>query len=265
MRRHSHTCRVRQRRRRAAGAIAALLVVAGLMLHCQTPEQPETPEQNEDRKTDYRSVSAEGSRAPDAGPAEADAGSERAQNRNGTRQLRPSNHTADWLERHGAVARANPDDCTTCHQEEDCASCHTEQTATPFRVHPPNFETIHASDARLNSDDCAECHKPETFCAECHARSGVDPEEPDNPPPRTEFHPPGWLDANDPNNHGVASRRNLTECATCHTERDCVTCHQGIDPHPPEFQLDCGRMLRADPRPCAQCHQDLGMLKEMCL
>jgi hypothetical protein len=180
-------------------------------------------------------------------------------------RLRPRNHEVGWVERHGVVARASSSDCMSCHQEEDCASCHVENLAEPFSVHPPNFEVVHAVDARLDQDNCTDCHKVETFCASCHIRTRVSAIEPDDPPARVEFHPPGWIDPSSPNNHGVAARRNITECASCHQERDCVTCHQGINPHPPQFRLNCGRWLKADARACATCHTDLQGLRSRCL
>ncbi|HEV8548740.1 MAG TPA: hypothetical protein VGQ57_06930, partial [Polyangiaceae bacterium] len=67
------------------------------------------------------------------------------------------------------------------------------------------------------------------------------------------------------------AERNLNACVSCHTERDCVSCHataamggigsglpsgsgRGTDPHPPGFISRCGRALRQNPRPCLTCH-----------
>ncbi len=57
--------------------------------------------------------------------------------------------------------------------------------------------------------------------------------------------------------------RNLNACVSCHTERDCATCHAskgvagggGVDPHPAGFISRCGAALRQNPRPCYVCHQ----------
>lgn len=218
------------------------VVLATLFVGCQTRQSAAPAEVSQGEEPGYRSLLADE-------PA----------------RLRPRNHEVGWLERHGVAARAMSNDCMSCHQEEDCSSCHTENLAKPLTVHPPNFETIHAIDARLDQDNCTDCHKVENFCTACHIRTRVSAIEPNDPPTRLEFHPPGWLNASSPNNHGVAARRNITDCASCHQERDCVTCHQGINPHPPQFRLNCGRWLEADPRACVTCHADLSLLKQRCL
>ncbi len=179
--------------------------------------------------------------------------------------LEPTNHTVGWERRHGRVARAASSRCEDCHTEDDCASCHSDDSAEPFSVHPPNFETLHAVDARAQSDDCAECHTVETFCRQCHARTDFSPTSPERPSPRTDMHPPNWTEPNAPRNHAVMARRNIADCASCHTENDCVSCHRGVSPHPPEFQLKCRQWLEADPTPCAKCHGNLSRLQSRCL
>lgn len=180
------------------------------------------------------------------------------------RRLRPRNHSVAWLKRHAEVARAAPDDCASCHTEDDCSSCHQAEVAGAFSVHPPNFELIHMADARANPGNCSDCHKAETFCAGCHARTDVQASPPNDPPVRVDFHPPGWLDSSMPDNHAVAARQDITQCASCHQEQDCVTCHRGINPHPPEFSFSCRRMLEANARPCLECHTDINTLRALC-
>ena len=180
-------------------------------------------------------------------------------------RLKPANHTVAWEKRHGRVARSNPNQCEDCHTEDDCASCHNEQQADPFSVHPPNFDTLHAVDARSNIGDCADCHTVETFCRQCHARTKFVPDEPNRPPSRFSVHPPGWSKPGSPGNHAAMARRNIEDCASCHTEDDCVACHQGVNPHPPEFQLRCKQWLQANPAPCAKCHGNVSSLRGQCL
>jgi len=179
--------------------------------------------------------------------------------------IEPANHTVDWVRRHGAVARTNPENCEECHTEDDCTSCHDSQSARPFSVHPPNFDTLHAADARADLDNCTDCHTVATFCRRCHAETKFLPEAPDRPPAGFDVHPDGWTQPDNPNNHAVMARRNIEDCASCHTERDCVSCHQGVNPHPPEFQLRCEQWLEANPAPCAKCHGDLSSLRRKCL
>lgn len=180
-------------------------------------------------------------------------------------KLKPSDHTIDWIKRHGPLSRAQGDACMSCHTEPSCASCHDDKRGRLFKAHPPNYVTIHARAARADSSACASCHKQETFCASCHARTRNAP-GPDNAPPahRARFHPPGWLDARAPGNHGALARRNVSDCASCHTERDCITCHTAINPHPPAYQMTCAAALRSNPTPCARCHSDLSAIKATC-
>ncbi len=182
----------------------------------------------------------------------------------GSVMLKPDNHDVDWIARHGAIAKSNAVECATCHREEECATCHTERVAQPWNMHPPNYVTVHAVDARTNMGDCTDCHTVDNFCVSCHVRSSVATVDGGKPPARLEYHPPGWLDASMPNNHGVMARRNINDCASCHVEDDCVSCHTGINPHAPEFALNCGSWLRANPRPCAKCHTDLSALRMLC-
>lgn len=169
--------------------------------------------------------------------------------------LAPSDHTVDWLERHGAMAKTNASECTSCHTESSCAECHQgSDPRTLLAAHPPNYIVLHRVAAKGQGSTCTSCHQQESTCMDCHMRSKAATIEGSKPPPRLAFHPPGWLEATNPSNHGVMARRNLNECASCHQERDCVSCHQGINPHPPDFRGNCDRMLRANPTPCLACH-----------
>ncbi|MBA2660740.1 MAG: hypothetical protein H0U74_00470 [Bradymonadaceae bacterium] len=179
-------------------------------------------------------------------------------------RLLPTSHTIDWIARHGKVSLSNAQECASCHMEQDCASCHVEQLAAPYQVHPPNFLTIHSIDARANLAHCTDCHRADVFCHQCHIQTNFSPTPVGQAPPRLDFHPPGWLDARQPGNHGVMARRNINDCASCHSEQDCVSCHIGISPHPSEFRFECRRWLEANARPCAQCHGDLSALRMLC-
>jgi len=178
---------------------------------------------------------------------------------------KPDSHQIDWVKRHGVVALTNGEDCMSCHQEPQCASCHTAQVGAVYAVHPPNFVTIHAVDARMEESNCTTCHSTQNFCTACHVRAEVTTRPDARPPSRVAFHPPGFVDPRTPDNHGVMARRNIVDCASCHTENDCVTCHTGINPHPADFRVDCKRWLDANPRPCAKCHEDPAGLREQCL
>jgi hypothetical protein len=222
-----------------------LVLLAGLIFSCQQ-KRAELPNPHQTRPMEI-----EGSREGNGVQTE-------------TSPNLPENHTVNWLERHASIARTDPAKCMECHQQDDCASCHTEDVTTPFKVHPPNFATIHAANPKLNTSNCQDCHKPETFCTSCHAKANVKPNEKSSPPSGYSVHPDGWLEPTNPRNHGKMARRNITECASCHTENDCVTCHQNINPHPPDFRMNCREWLDANARPCMECHASRRELRTMC-
>lgn len=251
------------------GPVAGLLC-AFLMLVLATGCHPSSKSpgggnfSGEDYSKDYRSLES----------IETDASAEKDKGISGNpivsdKRFLPANHTVDWLARHGQVSRVQSQECASCHTEQDCASCHIEQLAVPFQVHPPNFVTIHSIDARQNLAGCTDCHRVDSFCQQCHMQAKFSPRPTHSPPDgagfaQMGFHPPGWLDSAQANHHGIMARRNITDCASCHTEQDCVTCHVGINPHPAEFRFECRRWLEANARPCAQCHGDLSALRSLC-
>lgn len=182
-------------------------------------------------------------------------------------QPMPAGHTAQWLANHGVEASSQGADCAACHSESDCVDCHVESLDSAYTVHPPNYAIVHATDASQGLMDCTTCHRLDTFCQACHAETQVLPDPDHSPPPgRDSFHPPGWVDGSSLENHGVMARQNINDCASCHVEQDCISCHVGINPHPPEFQMDCRRLLETSGQACAQCHQEgADQLRGLCL
>jgi hypothetical protein len=121
---------------------------------------------------------------------------------------------------------------------------------------------------------CNSCHRAQSFCIECHQRSGVTLSGPHrNIRNRGRFHPPKsvWTDGpRSRRHHAWEAQRNLSACVGCHTERDCATCHattevggrgsglttgKVVNPHPPGFLRRCRRALAQNARPCLVCHQ----------
>lgn len=164
----------------------------------------------------------------------------------------PSSHTKDWLARHGIIALTERDDCLSCHTEQSCGSCHNTQSGKPLAHHPQNYLITHRLSARQDTQDCTSCHRQEASCLECHKDLMASPQT--FPAQLDGFHPKGWLDASSSQSHGVMARRNINECASCHTEQDCVSCHQGISPHPPEWRTQCKQWLDQNALACVKCH-----------
>lgn len=191
------------------------------------------------------------------------------------RWLHDSGHDADWIEHHKSVAADDSTFCASCHTSKDCTDCH-DGNVRPRKVHPNDWLSMHPQAARTDNPRCSSCHNEQTFCADCHRRTGVARDAPsgDRPAGRR-FHPPPseWTTApRGPNHHAWEAMRNLNACVSCHSERDCVTCHatkgiaggQGVDPHPAGFLDKCGLAFRRNPRPCYVCHQSTDPMLRTC-
>lgn len=195
--------------------------------------------------------------------------------------LHDSGHGADWLERHKQVAGNDSQTCATCHSERFCTDCH-DGRVRPRKVHPNDWISMHPTAARQNNPSCTSCHRQQTFCVGCHQRAGVTMSGPfANFAGRGRFHPPAAVWSDPPRSsrhHSWEAQRNINACVSCHTERDCATCHatttmggrgwgpgqagvgdsgfggQGVNPHPRNFRDRCAGALRRNARPCLVCH-----------
>ncbi len=174
-------------------------------------------------------------------------------------------HSADWLRRHGTVAKGGSAACSHCHQESSCAECHGRgNPARPSLLHldrpDANFQhrgdwlTRHPIEARLDSKTCMTCHS-QPNCASCHERYGLDKISNGGPSP----HPPGWMVKGSGTDHGTAARRDVLSCAACHDRgaaSNCVTCHKsggpGGNPHPPGWD---SKLDKNTAPACTPCHK----------
>jgi hypothetical protein len=174
-------------------------------------------------------------------------------------------HGPDWTFRHKVVAGANSALCATCHSEEECMDCH-DGRVRPRQVHPNDWLSMHPIAARQDEQSCESCHRASSFCITCHQRAGVAMSGPaGNAATRGRFHPPRsvWTDPpRTASHHAWEAERNITACVSCHTERDCATCHAtaarggqgGLSPHPAGFSASCRNAFTKNPRPCLFCH-----------
>ncbi|MEO1266585.1 MAG: hypothetical protein AAFX99_00715 [Myxococcota bacterium] len=178
-------------------------------------------------------------------------------------QKPPANHTADFVRRHGVIARASTAECASCHREQECLDCH-QGLVRPMTIHPPAYIEIHAQEAYRQSWSCTTCHTPQLFCRSCHTLARAGTQGPAAPPPGVRFHPEGWLGRVPGPDHGRQARRNLMACASCHQERDCVRCHAHINPHPSTFVATCGSLLKRNARACVRCHSNIAALQAVC-
>lgn len=192
----------------------------------------------------------------------------------------PADHRGRFAEEHAAFAKADPGYCSQCHAPGDtlsrpgCDRCHASR-AKPLSLHPADYVRSHGIDAR-RAADCVGCHRQQTFCVDCHTRSGVAMGGGDRlgrSPADGRFHPPAFVgvagEPPGPGHHRRAARRNLRDCVSCHQESDCTPCHaadaptglRAPSPHPPGF--DCATLDR-NARGCLKCHRDRGALEALC-
>ncbi|HUR58024.1 MAG TPA: cytochrome c3 family protein [Opitutaceae bacterium] len=186
------------------------------------------------------------------------------------RWLGNAQHTADFLERHRAVAADNSALCASCHSERYCADCH-DGRVRPRTVHPNDWISIHPIASRQNNPRCTSCHHEQSFCLGCHQRIGVAMSGPNAA--LGKFHPANFATVNGrgAGHHAWEAQRNLSACVSCHTERDCAICHAAsgrgglsVDPHPPSFRASCAAQLRRNGRPCLVCHEPSSAELESC-
>lgn len=176
-----------------------------------------------------------------------------------TLNLRPVDHTADFLVTHKNVARMSQDDCAMCHTSTDCAECHegsalftttgggNTDVQTPFfpssgggtqglmlnRVHDLNFRFTHPLQAQGRTQECATCHETQNFCQDCHEAEGVDVAG------KPLWHGgPNWgaiagAVGTGGGRHAELAKRDIENCAGCHSTRGddptCVLCHNDFD------------------------------------
>jgi len=163
-------------------------------------------------------------------------------------------HMADFSAIHSQVASSNLQTCQACHTRPQCLDCHRTTPERTPQYHPQTFLERHPAAAYARETNCADCHNSAAFCQNCHVQAGLGS-------PKgalvAGYHDafPGFL-----LNHGQAARQNLESCVSCHTEKDCMTCHsalygRGFDPHGPGFDAD--RLRQKNPQMCTACHGSL--------
>ena len=156
-------------------------------------------------------------------------------------------HDAPFRSEHRVAASTGSLSCAGCHEQRFCSDCHAGGGSRRFHV--ANFVQGHASDSYSRENQCSSCHNPELFCRSCHRESGLASKG------RLDaaFHTaqPQWL-----LQHGRAARQGLQSCATCHAQRDCLTCHStlgwGVNPHGAGFRA--GRLADRNATQCLMCH-----------
>lgn len=163
-------------------------------------------------------------------------------------QLPVSHDTPFFLSTHPVLASTGPDACATCHTQSYCAECHDAPQAPGY--HPPSFALRHSAAVGTQAMECSNCHNTAAFCRECHGEVGLET----TGRLGRGYHDaePVWLIR-----HGGAARQGLEQCASCHTQKDCLQCHSAlgafkVNPHGSDF--DPVRAQEKNPWICRACH-----------
>lgn len=176
-------------------------------------------------------------------------------------------HEGNYVRTHARTARASAAACAKCHEQTFCADCHASTVSTrieikypenqsSYFIHRDDFLSVHTIEAKASPASCSRCHGT-SFCQNCHARQSLTStsSDPRNP------HPPGWEIPGSAQFHGVAARRDIVSCASCHDQgpsTNCIRCHRvggvGGNPHPINWlsHHDMHEM-RSNPM-CLYCH-----------
>ncbi len=177
-------------------------------------------------------------------------------------------HGPRFARDHAQEARQVGATCGACHDRSECVACH-QGVVKPLEFHPGNYVLTHAVEARRGTPDCSACHRAQSFCVACHERTNVGARIPRDMAPDAEqaarmFHPAGWASTmGGDNRHASEARRNVTACASCHREDDCLRCHSNqpssavrASPHPMGWRgsARCKALDRGNRRMCLRCH-----------
>jgi hypothetical protein len=187
----------------------------------------------------------------------------------------PASHAAATFQlRHGPMARAKGQRCSTCHTQESCVACHraepgvasnmpaaTAGEAAGARVtrrqpasHTQGFAETHGTVAASRPRSCAACHA-RTECLDCHRPAAGGSQG---------YHRAGFLTT-----HPAAAFNRQSDCAECHnTQQFCTSCHlqAGLTPkrvlqggfHDANrsFLLQHGPTARRALETCVTCHTE---------
>ncbi len=97
---------------------------------------------------------------------------------NGCHSQRPAGHTATWRAIHPGPAKADPNGCLTCHDENPARNGSTTPTRTfcgrcHFDKHaPPKFHPVPVPPTGYQRSLCGTCHNSR-ICENCHQNTGT--------------------------------------------------------------------------------------------
>ncbi len=153
----------------------------------------------------------------------------------------------------------------------DCTDCHGDLDRMFKAGEKPNLLFTHERHFGIGVSDCAACHVANTHerdqvnrprmttCYQCHSTEGgarAPGECSLCHPPELEPEPDSHLVANwVPDRHPDAAKANPFDCASCHEQTSCDSCHGLELPHAARFnERTHAEAFFEDPALCGTCH-----------
>lgn len=183
-------------------------------------------------------------------------------------------------------------ECARCHGDLDPAGSST--LAAPMHIPAPNIEFAHGIHLKAGAS-CGDCHPnvqkkklavrddypTMDQCISCHAEALVSVEcgtchfegsngkilqsYPSGQLKPQRYHAFAIHDESFLRDHAVPAQREHDYCETCHSESDCMECHDGIARdfryHPDAWMAQHSIRARIDDMRCQSCHR----LQSFCL
>lgn len=178
----------------------------------------------------------------------------------------PASHRReDFAATHGTLARANVESCASCHAQPSCRVCHTGPLGARTIEALPRAEPGHAPGVQLRPPSATS--PPAWQSGGVAARPivltalvipPIDTPPPSRVPAETasvrvvRVHPSDFVRA-----HGAYASSGRLNCAGCHQERFCSSCHQGAGArryHTVDFVARHASEAYARETKCASCH-----------
>jgi hypothetical protein len=184
----------------------------------------------------------------------------------------PASHqSASFAQTHGTLATSPAATCANCHSQSSCQTCHIGTMGARVIAKLPRPAAGSASGVRLQGAEPsfgepsprAQGAAPPSeggHLAFLAATSRADTGEAGRPfalsdttrPTRVFVHPPGFARA-----HGPAAASGQLNCAGCHQQRFCTSCHQGEGErryHEFNFVARHASSAYARQTSCTSCH-----------
>ena len=126
----------------------------------------------------------------------------------------PSTHTrGDFASRHGSLATTRIATCANCHAQPSCQTCHIGKLAANVIAKLPRPGPDHAAGVQLRGP--SPVLLPVAFVHNAVPDTTLRPKT-------VRVHADGFA-----RTHGPAASSGRMDCAGCHQQRFCTSCHQG--------------------------------------